>query len=198
MPRVVRETPIWNTISNTTTPQRRASTVSSVRFPYKWIQIVRSRNGGGLDLVRRVCHAGGEVVERILLAVEFAEAEGKEDAAGERETGHERVVDDEVRVLGEGEESKPETANVRKSKVSREINTTWGQREQTYAEEMAVMKSWIDITIERIDLGASERTSGRYQRSGVKIRRRGKSCSLVKAYSSVVTEAKISERAMRT
>lgn len=59
------------------------------------------------------------------------------------------------------------------------------------------MKSWIDMTIERIDLGASERTSGRCQRSAVN-RRRGRSCSLVKAYSSVVTEAKISERAMRT
>lgn len=26
---------------------------------------------------------------------------------------------------------------------------------ETYAEEMAVMKSWMDMTIERIDLGAS-------------------------------------------
>lgn len=77
--------------------------------------MVCSRNRGRLDLVRRARHTGGEVVERILLAVEFAEAEGKEDAAGERETGHERVVDDEVRVLGEREERKAETANVRKS-----------------------------------------------------------------------------------
>lgn len=59
------------------------------------------------------------------------------------------------------------------------------------------MKSWIDITIERIDFGASERTAD--VRAPVSRKPgRGQSCSLVKAYSSVVTEAKISERAMRT
>jgi hypothetical protein len=45
------------------------------------------------------------------------------------------------------------TEEKRSDQVECDIGECRGKK--TYAEEMAVMKSWIDMTIERIDLGAS-------------------------------------------
>ena len=118
--------------------------------------------------------AGCKLVELVLLRIETAEADREQDRGGGGETGHDGVVLDEERVGGERDESLADAAQEGNSRGQIRLNATTSGKytmpRETYAEEMAVMKSWMDMTIERIDLGAS---ASREKRASVKHSRFG-------------------------